>query len=278
MDVNTQTSDKPDAGDIDRNGLTMRPCAALSDAGGFMVVVPKPAWDRMLQHAHVRLDVEVGGVLVGRTYAAENGEPYLLIEAIVPAVAAESRETNITFTADAWTRIHEVIDRDHPDGTIVGWYHTHPAFGIFLSEMDVFICRHFFDLPHQVAIVIDPVARSHGCFTWRNGVPSEGAMVIEGEAASATTPATRLDAAKVSPEPQQSFRSARRSLLRRLAGLIHPLTRLDRAQWLALFFLIAIAALLIGALVMLWLKLSPAELVERIRSLVNRFTSGGATS
>ena len=254
MDVNTQTSDKPDAGDIDRNGLTMRPCAALSDAGGFMVVVPKPAWDRMLQHAHVRLDVEVGGVLVGRTYAAENGEPYLLIEAIVPAVAAESRETNITFTADAWTRIHEVIDRDHPDGTIVGWYHTHPAFGIFLSEMDVFICRHFFDLPHQVA------------------------MVIEGEAASATTPATRLDAAKVSPEPQQSFRSARRSLLRRLAGLIHPLTRLDRAQWLALFFLIAIAALLFGALVMLWLKLSPAELVERIRSLVNRFTSGGATS
>jgi proteasome lid subunit RPN8/RPN11 len=278
VDVNTETSDKPDAGDIDRDGLTVRPSAALLDTKGFSVVVPKPAWDQMLQHAHVRLDVEVGGVLVGRAYAAQNGEPYLLIEAIIPAVAAESRETNITFTAEAWTRIHEVIDRDHPDGTIVGWYHTHPAFGIFLSEMDVFICRHFFDLPHQVAIVIDPVAKTHGCFIWRAGVPSEGAMVIEGGAtASSMALPKQPEASKAPSEPQQSFRPKRRSLIRRAVGLLHPLTRLDRSQWFALFFLLVIASLLFGALAMLWLDLSPAELLERIRSLVNRFTSGGAT-
>jgi proteasome lid subunit RPN8/RPN11 len=282
VDVSTETTNKPDASDIDRDTLTVRPTAALTNADGFAVVVPKSAWDQMHQHAHVRLDVEVGGVLVGKTFATEAGEPYLLIEAIIPAVAAESRETNITFTAEAWTRIHEVIDRDHPGGMIVGWYHTHPAFGVFLSEMDVFICRHFFDLPHQVAIVIDPVAKTHGCFIWRRGVPTEGTMAIEGGAALSAAATPRQPVANVplaAPEPERWIEPNRRSLLKRfIAATLHPISRLDRSQWFALLFLLVIAILLFGTLAMLWLSLSPAELLERIRLFADRFTTGGKHS
>jgi len=51
----------------------------------------------------------------------------------------------------------------------VGWYHSHPNFGIFLSEHDHFIQRNFFSQPWQVAVMVDPVRREMGCFGWDEG-------------------------------------------------------------------------------------------------------------
>ena len=275
MAVDLDTPDKPDVADVERQGLASRSSiAALSDASdAFDVVIPASAWDEMQRHARVRLDVEVGGVLVGRPVTSETGKPYLLVEAGIPALAAESRQTNITFTAEAWTHIHQMIDRDHPGAAIVGWYHTHPSFGIFLSEMDLFIQHHFFDLPHQVAIVIDPVANTHGCFIWRSGTPTLGPLLIEGATSSATSieattlthelppPPPRATAAdRVSQATHVTRRTtarigtqAMRKLLATGEAAIEPFRRLDRAQWFALLSLLALAGALFAALVMLWL-------------------------
>jgi proteasome lid subunit RPN8/RPN11 len=56
----------------------------------------------------------------------------------------------------------------YPDesAVIVGWYHTHPGFGIFLSGMDQFIHQNFFIQLWHVALVLDPVARRSGFFCW----------------------------------------------------------------------------------------------------------------
>jgi hypothetical protein len=51
----------------------------------------------------------------------------------------------------------------------VGWYHTHPDYGIFLSGQDLFIHRNFFDQPLQVAYVVDPIRQTRGFFQWRDG-------------------------------------------------------------------------------------------------------------
>ena len=61
------------------------------------------------------------------------------------------------------------MDKDHPDARIVGWYHTHPGFGIFLSGMDLFIQDNFFNLPWQVAFVYDPTSEEEGLFVWHAG-------------------------------------------------------------------------------------------------------------
>ena len=53
--------------------------------------------------------------------------------------------------------------------TIVGWYHTHPDFGVFLSDRDRFIHEHFFAHPGQIAHVIDPIRKTEGVFVWREG-------------------------------------------------------------------------------------------------------------
>jgi proteasome lid subunit RPN8/RPN11 len=105
--------------------------------------------------------------------------PYLHIEHCIRGDSAKGRSTNVTFTAETWQHIQETMDRSYPDKKIVGWYHTHPGFGIFLSDMDVFICDNFFNLPWQVAFVYDPLGGDEGNFVWRAGKPKRERMLIE---------------------------------------------------------------------------------------------------
>ena len=49
---------------------------------------------------------------------------------------------------------------------MVGWYHTHPGWSVFLSGMDLFICNNFFNRPLDVALVIDPCKQDRGWFQW----------------------------------------------------------------------------------------------------------------
>lgn len=62
------------------------------------------------------------------------------------------------------------LDRDHPDLQIVGWYHSHPGHGIFLSSYDQFIHENFFSAPGMVALVVDPRDDdAFGWFGWNDG-------------------------------------------------------------------------------------------------------------
>ena len=81
----------------------------------------------------------------------------------------ENTQASFTYTHDSWEEITRERDRLHPDLDIVGWYHTHPDFGIFLSSHDLFIHRHFFAQPLQVAYVVDPIRQTRGFFRWRDG-------------------------------------------------------------------------------------------------------------
>lgn len=131
--------------------------------------------ERIYEHVFSSLDAEVGGVLIGRL--RKDGSPR--ITAIIPALEAEGARSRVTFTHQAWATIHATLDRDHPGEEILGWYHSHPGFGIFLSEHDLFIHRNFFTRSEQVAIVVDPHAGSEGLFVWR-----DGEVVKAGEAAT----------------------------------------------------------------------------------------------
>jgi proteasome lid subunit RPN8/RPN11 len=112
-------------------------------------------------HAFSDTRREVGGVLVG-TFDDDSAT----ITAALPALKATGRETNVTFTHEVWEDTLATVDRDYPSERIVGWYHTHPGFGLFLSEYDLFIHRNFFPDPRMLALVIDPLAGELGWFGW----------------------------------------------------------------------------------------------------------------
>jgi len=123
--------------------------------------------------AHAKADpkVEICGVLVGHWQRDANG-PFATVTDYIRCDSASSKFAEVTFTHESWADINHEMDTRYADKRIVGWYHSHPDFGIFLSERDAFIHEHFFSGPGQVAYVIDPVRDLEGAFTWQNGKPT----------------------------------------------------------------------------------------------------------
>ena len=113
------------------------------------------------QHARSSSKTEVCGVLIGE----ENGSA-MNITARISGLNAAQAGTYVTFTQDTWEHIYKIKDKEYPDARIVGWYHSHPGFGVFLSDHDTFIHKNFFSAPLQVAWVYDPHSDEEGCFGW----------------------------------------------------------------------------------------------------------------
>lgn len=112
------------------------------------------------EHCFSRVDVEVGGFLLGTIDGVD-----VRVTAAHPALAAESAQTHLTITHEAWDEILGSLDSRYPGLVIVGWYHSHPGFGIFLSDYDIFIQHNFFSAPGQFALVVDPLIGRYGMFT-----------------------------------------------------------------------------------------------------------------
>jgi proteasome lid subunit RPN8/RPN11 len=139
-------------------------------AQDFRVFIDPKVHEEIARHAKDDTSVEVCGVLVGKLQRDENG-PFVLVTASIRGDAAASKEAEVTFTHATWAKINEKMDKEYRDLAIVGWYHTHPNFGIFLSDRDRFIHEHFFGGPGQIAYVVDPVRKLEGVFVWREGEP-----------------------------------------------------------------------------------------------------------
>jgi proteasome lid subunit RPN8/RPN11 len=136
----------------------------------FRVFISEAAFDRAIEHGHADPEREVGGVLVGELSKDEGGA-YIRVDATIDALHADEKTTELTFTHATWEHIHSEMDSKHQGKRILGWYHTHPGFGIFLSDRDQFIQKSFFNLPYQIALVYDPKSREHGVFVWRDNQP-----------------------------------------------------------------------------------------------------------
>ncbi len=109
--------------------------------------------------------VELGGVLLGHEAVDDRtGAPFVWIVRSLEARHYANTEASFTYTHDSWAEIRQARERSFPDLDIVGWYHTHPDFGIFLSGHDQFLHRHFFGQPLQVAYVVDPIRGERGFF------------------------------------------------------------------------------------------------------------------
>lgn len=110
-------------------------------------------------HCYTTLDFEVGGMLFGKITASSTQ-----INGFVPALRASKQVVTLTFTHEVWESILKEGEERFPGQQIVGWYHTHPGFGVFLSDYDKFIQTEFFKQKGQVALVVDPVAGKLGWF------------------------------------------------------------------------------------------------------------------
>ncbi|MHB8969272.1 MAG: M67 family metallopeptidase [Pirellulaceae bacterium] len=148
--------------------LAVVPCQT-PHADDLPIYVDVDALRDMEAHALSNPDVELGGVLLGGQCEDEQGQPFVVITDSLRAAHYESTGGSFKFTHETWSDISRKRDEFPDDTRMVGWYHTHPGWGVFLSGMDTFICEHFFNKPLDVALVIDPCQRERGFFQWAAG-------------------------------------------------------------------------------------------------------------
>ena len=123
------------------------------------------------EHAYSNLEAEVGGMLFGKIVEGQTR-----ISGFIPALSASAEQISLTFTHEVWEEILREGAKKFPEDQIVGWYHTHPSFGLFLSEYDLFIQANFFSMKGQLALVIDPIAGKLG---WFESAKDQAKLIFE---------------------------------------------------------------------------------------------------
>jgi proteasome lid subunit RPN8/RPN11 len=139
--------------------------AAESEVG---VCLTEKAFRRLAEHAFRAPTREVGGILLGEAYE-EGGRHFVFVEDVCEAQHTVSSCTSLLFTGESWLGM--LADRRaRAHAKTLGWYHSHPGHGVFMSGIDLFTHESFFgSRPWYVAIVIDPLSRDMGTFTWERG-------------------------------------------------------------------------------------------------------------
>ena len=120
----------------------------------------------MEAHALSNTRVELGGVMLGKQSVDDQGRPFVNITDSLRAEHYEATKGSFKFTHETWSQISRQREEFRPELEMVGWYHTHPGWSVFLSGMDLFICNNFFNRPLDVALVIDPCEQDRGWFQW----------------------------------------------------------------------------------------------------------------
>ncbi|HLX62916.1 MAG TPA: hypothetical protein VKX17_16700 [Planctomycetota bacterium] len=182
-------SAKPDFKNIAKSDARESKFPAPMDTE-YRVFFAEAAYDQMKKHTATTNEVELCGVLIGDVYHDSLGF-FLKIDAVIEGKDSNNYGAQVTFTHQTWEHINSIKDKQYPNQRIVGWYHTHPGFGVFLSGMDMFIQENTFNHPYQVAVVVETKQNIEGCFAWVDGksVPLSRYWVGEREIKLATGPA-----------------------------------------------------------------------------------------
>jgi len=129
------------------------------------VFITQNAYVRMCAHAGSELDNEVGGWMAGKhCQDSISGESFIVIDTILLAQYTNQGPAHLTFTGDSQVEMLNTLETSYPNKVLVGWYHTHPRMGVFLSQWDIWLHQNFFPEPWQVALVIEPFSSIGGVF------------------------------------------------------------------------------------------------------------------
>lgn len=153
------------------------------------VIISQTAVQQIDAHGRSNLRSELGGALLGKAYRHED-KIFVEIRAALPAVSPDHGPIHFTFDADTWTQLQRDQAAHYPDLDMVGWFHTHPALGVFYSSDDVVVHSAAFTLPWHVGLVVDPVSKEVGFFGWINGqlAPFSGCYELLDQFAEAMMP------------------------------------------------------------------------------------------
>jgi proteasome lid subunit RPN8/RPN11 len=113
-------------------------------------------------------NLEAIGLLMGRRYTYQ-GKEYIIV---VDQIEAKSRSSHtfVELDREAYSHIGSVLRSEaHQKDFLIGWYHSHPNFGCWLSNTDIETQATYFYERYHCALVIDPIRRYLKFFKLREG-------------------------------------------------------------------------------------------------------------
>jgi len=129
----------------------------------FYVSVSRDVLSKVIEHVRSS-PFEQMGFLIGYL----NGQVLIIDEVVTGEI--QSSTTEVILPAETIAKIADQIVRGKVKGNIVGWYHSHPTGGVFLSDTDVGTQLKLQQFsPYVVALVVDPNTGEMGFFTVDSG-------------------------------------------------------------------------------------------------------------
>jgi 26S proteasome regulatory subunit N11 len=137
----------------------------ISKRTPFQVYFLDSTRETIWEHVYSSRQVECSGVLFGSPFQTANGKIRFVV--VVGSIRHETNQRSIghiTVGTEQIAAVRKESEAKYPDLIPVGWYHSHPGHGIFLSAQDMVIVRSIYNLPWHIALVVDPVHDSAGIF------------------------------------------------------------------------------------------------------------------
>lgn len=203
FDVERRAPDPADEGTSGPTPLRLRD-AALTDHGAGSelrgpsvatdpaVFLPRGVLDEVSRLARLAGARETGGVLIGDLYRDNDGpDVFSVVAAQIPATQARGELSRLTFTPETWAEIHTILAMRGRGETMLGWWHSHPAYewkckdcpverrrrcplaAGFLSAEDRALHRAVFPRAYSVALVVNLITadeHNYALFGWREGL------------------------------------------------------------------------------------------------------------
>ena len=95
-------------------------------------------------------------ILVGTKRNLKSLEEYgILVEHFVPLAPSRGGTSRFALSRDHYMALQKQLSSSSSNLRIVGWMHSHPGFGVFLSAFDKEQHERLFPRPWQIAYVID---------------------------------------------------------------------------------------------------------------------------
>ncbi|GAA94373.1 uncharacterized protein L969DRAFT_19462 [Mixia osmundae IAM 14324] len=124
-----------------------------------MVYISSLALIKMLKHGRQGVPLEVMGLMLG-----EFVDDYTVRVVDVFAMPQSGTGVSVEAVDPVYqTKMMDMLKQTGRPEVVVGWYHSHPGFGCWLSSVDMSTQQSFEQLdPRAVAVVIDPIQSVKG--------------------------------------------------------------------------------------------------------------------
>ena len=143
---------------------------------GIDVYISQTAFDKMMRQcaAYTKRHLEALGYLVG-DYCRWKNKEYTIVE---DAVTSDLETTSVSVHFQAFEKAFDQLDKIDFDYVIVGWYHSHPGHGCFMSVTDISTQKRMFNKSFHIAIVVDPINKEFKVYKMNGNIPEEKVFAI----------------------------------------------------------------------------------------------------